>query len=373
MLILSYPPEDLITYGDFPYYFALADLSSQNFFPFLDYWQEYPPVFPYLNLLLYQLAGQQINNYIIILATFMLVVDGANLYLIYRLGVLSRGPERALQLAWIYTALFVPIYFLFRSFDGLTTFFLLLGVYALVKQKNRMLVVAMGIGAMVKILPIFLVATIFRSRGWRAAVSYGLGALAIALLVLLPFAWANPTMTQASLLSQPNKSSYETIWALIDGNYTTGSFGPLADHFDADKATQLLGNPARIPSWLTFIPFGLLGLFILTRPVVLPKTDDILLFTTITFVIFFLWSPGWSPQWQTFLIPLLLLAFPERRAILFIIVLSFINFLEWPVLLSRGLTQFLPVTVLARTLLHALIAFELYQVLTVAPKKHAEG
>ena len=52
-----------------------------------------------------------------------------------------------------------------------------------------------------------------------------------------------------------------------------------------------------------------------------------------------------------------------RRAVLFIIVLGFINFLEWPVILSRGLNQLLPLTIIIRTLIFILIGFELYQLL----------
>jgi hypothetical protein len=173
-------------------------------------------------------------------------------------------------------------------------------------------------------------------------------------------------MTVASLQAQASKSSYETVWALIDGNYTTGNFGPLSDHFDAAKATQPINNPARIPAWLTFIPFALLGLFVLTRPRMLDVKPDVMVFTTLTFVIFFLWSSGWSPQWQTFLIPLLLLTLPEKRAVLFIVALGFVNFLEWPVMLSRGMNNLLPVTIMARMLLFGLLAVALYQMLTRA-------
>ena len=59
--------------------------------------------------------------------------------------------------------------------------------------------------------------------------------------------------------------------------------------------------------------------------------------------------------------PLLLLTLPERRAVLFIIALGFINFLEWPVILSRGLNSLLPITIIARTLLLILLAVELYR------------
>jgi hypothetical protein len=47
---------------------------------------------------------------------------------------------------------------------------------------------------------------------------------------------------------------------------------------------------------------------------------------------------------------------------MFIIVLGFVNFVEWPVILSRGMHQLLLVTILARTLILILLALELYQV-----------
>ncbi len=365
MLLLAFPPEHLIAYGDFPYYVDLAALTERGVYPFVDYWQEYPPLFPYLNILVYNLAGQAAKNHILLLAFVMLLVDSGNLYLVYRLALMERGPARALQTAWIYTAIFVPTFFLFRSFDTITTFFILLALYGLLKRKTITLGLALGLGAMVKIVPVILVATIWRMRGLKPALIYGLVAVVISGLILAPFFFLNGTMTTASLLAQPSKSSYQTVWALIDGNDTTGSFGPLPDHFDPAKATQPLNNPARIPTWLTFIPFGLLGLYLLTRPRRLSdEKRDGLIFTTLTFTIFFLWSPGWSPQWQTFFIPLLLLALPEKRAILFIIILGFINFLEWPIILSRGLTNLLPITILARTFVLILLAIELYRLLT---------
>jgi hypothetical protein len=122
----------------------------------------------------------------------------------------------------------------------------------------------------------------------------------------------------------------------------------------------MLHNPPRLPSWLTLIPFALLGLFIFTRPLVRDRHDG-LIFSTLTIIIFFLWSKGWSPQWQMFLIPLLLLTLPLRRAVMFVIVLGFVNLLEWPVILSRGLWELLPLTVIIRTLIFVLLVWELYR------------
>jgi hypothetical protein len=224
------------------------------------------------------------------------------------------------------------------------------------------------------LLPVILLATVWRSRGLKSAFVYGAVIILISSIIFLPFILLNPHMTLASLGAQAGKSSYETVWALLDGNTTTGNFGPIADHFDVAKAMQPVNNPPRVPSWLTFIPFGLLGLYILTRPRALSDAKfDAVIFTTLTFIIFLLWSPGWSPQWQTFLIPLLLLCFPEKRAVLFIIALGFINFLEWPVMLSRGMNQLLPITIIARTLLWILIGVELFQMLTKPARSKVSG
>ena len=362
MLLLAFPPENLIAYGDYRHYFNLAQLTRQGFYPFIHYWYEFPPIFPYLNIAVYNLAGGQLKNYIPLLALALLLAETGNLVLLHRLALMLHGPYRAARIAWIYTALFVPVFFWLGNFDALTTFFILLGLVALLESRRGLLAAALGLGAMVKFVPLLLLAAVWRARGFWAAAGYGLAAAAISLLMFGPFALLNPAMTLASLQAQAGKSSYQTVWALVDGNLTTGNFGPIMDHFDSAAAGQPVNNPARLPTWLTFIPFGLLGVWTLTRPRRLPEANhDTLAFTAFTFIIFFLWSQGWSPQWQTFLIPLLLLVFPERRAVLLIVVLGLVNFLEWPVILSRGLTQFLPFTIIIRTLIFALLAVELYR------------
>ncbi len=361
MLLLAFPPENLIYYGDYQHYFNLAAMTRSGFYPFVHYWYEFPPIFPYLNIAVYMLAGQQLKNYILLLAFVLLLAECGNLCLLHRLALTLFDRTRALATAWIYTALFTPIFFWLGNFDALTTFFILLALYNLLKNRRLLLIAALGLGTMVKFLPVVLLTAVWRRWGLKTAIVCGVATLLICLLIFGPFAFANSTMTLASLQAQAGKSSYQTVWAIIDGNLTTGNFGPLADHFDSAKATHPINNPARLPTWLTLIPFGLLGLFIFTRPAGSNSDQDTIVFTTLTFIIFFLWSQGWSPQWQTFLIPLLLLTFSEKRAVLFIVALSFISFLEWPVILSRGLNSLLPVTIIARTLIFILLAIELYR------------
>ncbi len=363
MMLLAFPPENLVGYSDYRYFFNVAELTGRGFWPFVHFWSEYPPIFPYLNIAIYFLAGQQFKNYVLLLAFVLLLADAGNLALLYRLAFRLHGRARTIRIAWIYTALYVPVFFWLSNFDALSAFLILLALTALLENRRGWLAAALGLGAMLRVLPLMLLATVWRRNGLRAAMGYGLAAVVISLLILLPFLLTSPAMTTASLLSQAGKSSYQTVWALLDGNTTTGIFGPLIDHFDPAKALQPVNNPARIPSWLTLLPFAGLGLFLLTRPRRLPdKNLDALVFAAFTFLIFFLWSPGWSPQWQLFLIPLLLLTLPDTRAVLFIIVLGFVNFLEWPVILSRGLPQLLPLTIIIRTLLFGLLAFELYQI-----------
>jgi hypothetical protein len=249
-------------------------------------------------------------------------------------------------------------------------------LYGLVRSKGWWLALGIGLGTMVKFVPFLLLATVWRAWGLRAMLFYGAAVAGLSLIILGPFLWVSPAFTLASLQAQAGKSSYQTVWALIDGNWTTGNFGPLRERLDPAKATQPVNNPARLPTWLTLVPFGLVGLFIFSRPRALVDAQaDAVIFTTLTFIIFILWSQGWSPQWQTFLIPLLLLALPVRRAVLFIIVLGFINLLEWPVILSRGLADLLSVTIIIRTLILILLGVELYQLFsgTTSLKKAYRG
>jgi hypothetical protein len=84
-------------------------------------------------------------------------------------------------------------------------------------------------------------------------------------------------------------------------------------------------------------------------------------FLGLAWTLFLLWSPGWSPQWVLYLLPLILLALPAREATLLSIALVFISLLEWPVLLSRGLFWGLWLTIPGRTLLFCLMGVEFWR------------
>ncbi|MEP7357271.1 MAG: hypothetical protein ABI847_08525, partial [Anaerolineales bacterium] len=86
-LLLLLPAAALFQYGDFQHYYNLASWSFPGHclvggapcWPLLDYWYEFPPVFPYLSILVLHLvgAGQLLSfqTYAYSLALVMLAAD----------------------------------------------------------------------------------------------------------------------------------------------------------------------------------------------------------------------------------------------------------------------------------------------------------
>jgi hypothetical protein len=360
MMAMAYPPEALTSYSDYPYFYALADLARQGYYPLLHYWYEYPPLFPYLSQGVYAVTSGY-HGYATLLAAVMLIFEAGNLILLYLIANEIHDKETSLKIAWIYSCLLVPIFFLWNGLDSLSHFFMLLSLLWLLRDRHALSAMALGLGLMTKYLPGILLATVWRFVKSRKALAYTLITTGVAVAILLPFAVASPSFTLASLRSQASKSSWQTIWALIDGNYTTGLFGPVADHLDPTRAGLQLHNPSRIPWFITVPLFALIYLYLFSRPIDTGDKGALLSFTGMTLCLFFLWSRGWSPQWQVMLIPLILLVFPNGHGVLYCLVLGFVNFLEWPVILSRGLNRLLTVTVPLRTLLMLLLLLEFYQ------------
>ena len=373
MILMIWPPEQLTYYSDYHLYFRLAALSATGQWPFVHYWSEYPPLFPLLlNIPLYWLSGGTFKNYVVLLSIVLLACEVGSLYLLYRLARAGYGQARALRIVWTYAALFVPVFIWLGTFEALTVLFVLGGVWALLHKRDGLAGLCIGLGAMTKLWPLGLLLLAWRAGGWRCVLVVGLVALSVCLVFLTPLYMLSPEFTLASLQSQMGKSSWQTVWALLDGNLSnTGNFGPLVERFSPARATVPLHNPSRVPSWLTLLPFAAIALFVLTRRPTQRAARDLPTAAALLLMLFFLWSKGWSPQWQLVAIPLLLLALPWERAVLFTVVLGLINALEWPVILSRGLTRLLPLTITLRTLLLVMLAWELYQQLASPSRARA--
>lgn len=370
--------------GDRLYHYQLAELTKEGDYPFYDWWSEFPPVWYTLTTLVYQSQGEAVDysTWSILMAFIVLIFEAGNLTLIRAIGTHLHGDLTGMMLGWVYALLFAPIAFVFWNFEALVAFFLLLGLYFILKKRDIRGGLAIGLGALTKFTPALLFGAIFRyykpNRIIKVAV-IAVGLFGVVYTILFFNAQSNERdtrMVTTSLTAQFGKASYQTVWALIDGNYRTGNFGSVESHYDPTAADALYGNPPVIPSWVRLGVAVAIGLFIF---ITTRRYDDkgFVAFVTITVLIFFLQAQGWSPQWLAQIIPLVILCFPTKNGILTALILAGVTFIEYPVLFIRTgdtggeitgalMTPFIAL-VLIRTLILIALCIELYLKLRQEP------
>ncbi len=363
--LLSAPLASLRGYGDMIHYHVVYGLPG---WPFFNYWIEYPPVFPFLSAFLNRLAGGQEHVFYYLLDFLLIAADSGSIYLFTRMVSRLFSPEDALVRAGVYLLVLVSLPYVWWYFDPLVVFFLLLGLNLILEQRVWGAGAAVAIGIALKFFPALAMLAAWRRYSWKRLV--GLAAISLAPVILLyaVFWLASPNLTAASLRSQAGKGSWETVWALLDGNIRTGSFGPAEERLDPAKAGVLQGNPAVVPPLINLVVFGGVGLWALSRfqPVKNAPLDSgrqSLALVGFAWGLFVLWSPGWSPQWILYLLPLALLTLPGRQVYLLAAALILVNLLEWPVMLSRGYFWALWLTIPIRTLILGILAAEFFGVM----------
>ncbi len=372
--------------GDRLYHYQLAELTKDGQYPFFDWWSEFPPIWYGITTTVYQSQGEAVDysTWSIIMAMIVLIFETGNLILIRAIGTHLHGEITGMMLGWVYALLFAPIVFVFWNFESLVAFFLLLGIYYILKKRDIRGGLAIGLGALTKFTPALIFGAVFRyyqpSRIIKLAlVAVGLFALVYAVLFFNAQSNERDTrMVTTSLTAQFGKASYQTVWALLDGNYRTGNFGSVESHFDPTAADALYGNPPVIPSWLRLGGAIIIGLFIF---ITARRFDDkgFVAFVTITVFIFFLQAQGWSPQWLAQILPLIILCFPTKNGILTALILAGVTFIEYPVLFIRTgdtggeisgalMTPFIAL-VLLRTIILIALCVALYLKLRQEPVK----
>jgi hypothetical protein len=225
MLLIFFGPGGRFgDYSDLWYYREMAARVDSGYYPYVHYWVEYPPLFPWLPVAAYRLsailplAPDPLLWFYVVFGGMMGVFAIGNLALVYLIGLLLYDPARALRCTWFYALLFGPVFVHAGWFDGVPLFFMLLSLYLVLKNRAALGGLAAGLGVMIKIFPLAVIPIAFKllARRWR----YLAGAAVVVLAANLPFYVLNRAMFLASwraLLTQP---SWETIWALLDG-YTS--------------------------------------------------------------------------------------------------------------------------------------------------------
>ncbi|MCS6836045.1 MAG: hypothetical protein NZ750_08515 [Anaerolineae bacterium] len=344
-LLLAYPPffidgveRGIGAGGDRLYHYVLSSLEDEGLWPFRDWWSEFPPLWYLTTTGVHALLGAQASydNWSLVLGMLAITFEVGNLALLRRIGARLHGEGLGLALAWLYAVLLAPTIFMWWNFDSWATLALLGGISLALENRPRLTGVMLGIGALVKFVPLLVLGALARFWPWRRAALSAGTAFAVFALAYVPLFALNADFALISLTAQFGKPSYQTVWALIDGNYTTGNFGTVESHLRADGVDEGVGerNPPRIPSWLRLGVALALGLAAFLR---VRRADSLglIAFVGLTFIVFYLQSQGWSPQWLSQIIPLTLLVFPSRDGVLTVVMLSVLAFVEYPFLFIR--------------------------------------
>ena len=368
ILFASLPYEVIHGYGDYWNFFQQAGLG----FPFLDFWTEFPPIFPILSRGIYNLVGGREHAYGYLLAIFFSLLQAVSIWLLMHILRIVWPQEDPEHRGWFYFLFTAGLFYSWGYFDTLTVFFMLLGLYCILLKKDIWTILAITLGILTKWFPALLIPAIWKIRKPKKALGISIATLFIVAAVWFALFAANAEYTKASFISQFNKGSWETVWALIDGNLTTGNFNPEIIRTIGSSAYESSRNPSVIPTWLSLLGIGGLG-FLISWKSSLDSPLKVVGFMGLTLVMFFLWSPGYSPQWTLYLLPVVIISFKDKRNLLLALILVLVNLLEWPILLSRGLFQFLEEIILLRTAIFILLAVLFAQIILKKNTKQAEA
>jgi hypothetical protein len=345
VLLLAYQPfligeneRGLGVGGDRVYSYQLTTLAQDDLFVFRDWWSEFPPVWYLTTTAVYVGLGNgaSYDNWSLVLGMVMILAEVGTLIIVKKIGTRLHGEATGMALAWVYALLVVPIVFMWWNFDVLVTFFTLLAVWLLLIGRDVRSAGMVAIGTLTKFVSVLLLGAVIRFYDTQRAMRVALVSVGLFALAYVPLFALNVDFALISLTAQFNKPSYQTVWALLDGNYSTGNFGSIESHLTKEGVNDGISdkNTARIPSWLRLGLASLIGLavFIRTR-----RFDQLgmVAFFAITLLIFYLQSQGWSPQWLTLILPLILLVFPNRNGVYISVMLSILAFVEYPFIFVR--------------------------------------
>ncbi len=379
-LFLLRPGGFIRDWSDFDTYFGLAALSDYSLYPFLDFWLEWPPLLPWLSVGAYRLSlllppwpDDPRLWFILILGTLFVLFEIGNFVLIYRLSRrLFELPTTISRVLWLYAGLFPPVYAMLGFFDGMALFFILLALDFLLEDRRVLSAISVGIGLMVKIVPLLMLPVAlrrlwyqFRGNNREAGIEMGLYGVVFGLTVLLlaaPFLFGGPQWLLTSMRAMAGRASWETVWAVADGYYGFGVV--LGDRLNPAE-TSFAVHASSLPWWLITAAFAGLYAFIFTRPADYSRPRNMVAFTGLTVVLFMLYSKGYSPQFLVYLLPFILLLFPNGRGLTYALILTGLNVLEQPVyfVLLPTTTWLLLFIVITRFLLTIIIGLDFALVL----------
>lgn len=354
-------------------------LSDSGLYPYIHYWMEYPPLLSWLPIAAYRLGhllpvwNHPYLWYNLAMGALLLPFKIGNLVLVYLIGLKTFDRQMALRSAIFYTALFVPLFTWLAWFDSFPLFFLLLGLYLLLAQRPLLAGVATGTGFMTKLFPLLVLPAGLRvlHPPRRKAIYYIVATILTILIIALPFLLIRADLFVASFVNMLTRPSWETVWALVDGYYSGGLVAPMEQRFDPGTASTV-DHSSSLPWPAITAVFALLYIFLYTRRIDWNDKKRVLAFTGLSLSAFMLYSKGYSPQFLVYLLPFIVLLLPNWRGVATCILLTTVNYLDWPVaqLMLPSQRWLLASAVLLRTLLLIGLCVEYGLILFPASRFH---
>ena len=361
VLYLALIPTSYYGIGDLPVYYNWTALPG---WPYLDYWMEYPPLFPFISEIIFRLSNGEVFLYDFILCGIIALAGSGTIFYFQKIAYQIHEKSVAQWRVIIFFAIMMMLPYTWWYAELITVFLMMLSVWWAISNKPTLTGIGVAAGILSKWFPLFMLPALFRFYPKRQFFKVCLVCITIVIVVFAVLYILSPEMTLAALRAQPNRSSWQTLWALLDGTLTTGAFLAIEDRLHPEVASIPRGNPPTISPNLTLLLFGGIGVWFLKKR---NRFDNlsVIAFLGITWSLFLLWSPGWSPQWILYLLPLLLLSLPISKAYLLSISLIGLTIFEWPFMLMREIFTSLWIIVPVRmSLLVLFIALWLPQIIT---------
>lgn len=411
----------VLDFSDFYWYRGFAELTRQGYYPYDNLWTTYPPLFPVVMLAIYELSvllppWEYANLWFtLLLGGFFLLFEIGNFILLYlfsyqltthQASVTNYQSPRTettpdqispaqLRPCWLYAAFFVPVYTVTGWFESYPLFFFLLSLYLLLRNRPYLSAFFTGVGFMIKLIPLILMPVavqLFSRTRYQLGIRnkklelrkltgnqvgfvnhaspvviipfdlprtllYVAIFLVTVILIAWPFYQLNPELILGSQQITGARQPWETVWALIDGNYEYGII-PL----DMRDLNWRPGQapPTRIPWLLVTATFGLLYALFYTRPLEWRNPSKAVAFVGFTLCLFLLWSKGYSPQWLGWPLFFIALLLPNLRGVIYTTILSVANIIEanFFFIIFPEDHWLLATTVLIRTFLFVVLAAE---------------
>ncbi len=362
-LLLLRPGGFIRDYSDFNMYLGVAAISDYGLYPFLHYWLEWPPPVPWLMVGAYKLSllfppwTDHRLWFTLILGSVFVLFETGNFVLLYRIARridgeqgagdtqhATRNTQYATRSVVLYALLFAPVYAMLGFFDAIALFFLLLALDLILQGRLLGSAVSVGVGFLVKLTPIIFLPVALRRlwdetedrrAGLRDGALYLVTTSLTILALLLPFLLIQPVWLWTTVRSIAGRSSWETVWAVLEGYFGYGVVG--GDRLNPAE-TAFAVHASTLPWPLITLGFGLLYLLLWTRPADdsspqrgYRRPRNVVALTGLTVTLFLLYSKGYSPQFIVYLLPFVILLFPDARGVTYSLLLTLLNVLEQPI------------------------------------------